>query len=169
MKYSQGWLVGQDGINGYMIPFEICMRQGGTYKVTATGPWDQELLQSFMLCLSAVQLVLHSLEFPFKPFDCHLHFPLHRINGSGISCRLALAYSLLEVLGVELPFPASATALTGNINLNGDVFPVDGTAPKIKAAHAAGFKHMIVSSMQPEYDSSMLRINHLTDLMRRYA
>lgn len=169
MKYSQGWLVGQDGIEGYLIPFEICIRQDGSYKVTATGPMDQELLQSFMLCSSAVQLVLHRIEFPLKPFDCHLHFPLHRINGSGISCRLAFAYALLEVLGAELPYPASATVLTGNINLNGDVFPVGGTDAKIKAAIAAGFKHMIVSNLQPEHHNSMLRINHLNDLMRRHA
>ncbi|NIE94707.1 hypothetical protein F3J09_29155 [Bacillus sp. Ab-1751] len=167
MKYSQGWLVGQDGSKGYMVPFEICLRHGGTYKVTATGPVDQELLRNFVLCSSAVQLVLHDNNIPFDPFDCHLNFPLHHINGSGVSCRLPFTYALLEALEVKLPFPASSTALTGDLNLYGDVLPVEGIKQKIKAVSEAGFAHFIVAGKQPEECSFIIRIHHLKDLIRR--
>ncbi|KAE8558255.1 hypothetical protein BJH92_20995 [Paenibacillus polymyxa] len=165
MRYSQGWLVGQDGSEGYMVPFEICIRRGGTYQVTTSGPLNEDLLQSFVLCSFAVQRVLHDLNITFEPFDCHLHFPLHRINGSGISCRLSFTYALLEVLGVNLRFSASAIVLTGDINLNGDVLPVGGIAQKIKTVRAAGFKYFIVADRQPEECNFMIRVHHLKDLI----
>ncbi|MDZ5608641.1 S16 family serine protease [Bacillus pseudomycoides] len=142
------------------------MRPSGSYKITTTGPLDQDLQRSFILCSWAVQRVLHENKFPFEPFDCHLHFPLDRIQGSGVSCRLSFAYALMEVLGVKLPFPASATVMTGDLNLQGDVLPVGGIAHKIEAARIAGFENFIVAKQQPEASSFMIQIHHLKDLIR---
>ncbi|WMS85383.1 S16 family serine protease (plasmid) [Bacillus wiedmannii] len=167
MRYSQGWLVGQNGTDGYMVPFEICLRRGGNYNTTSTGPLNDDLLKSFVLCSFVVQHVLHDMDIHLEPYDCHLNFPLHGINGSGFSCRLSFTYTLLEALGIKLPFPASSIALTGDLNLNGDVLPVKGISQKIKAVREAGFNKIIVADKQPEECSLMIRINHLNDLIRR--
>jgi len=167
MKYSQGWLVGQDGTFGHLVPFEICVRYGGSFRITWSGPVGQDLQQSYTLCSWAVQQLLHDIGITFKPFDYHINFPLHRINGSGVSCRLSLAYSLLDALGVKLPFPPSKIVLTGDLNLNGDVLPVDGGLQKINAVRAAGFQHFIVADQQPEVSSFLIRIHHLKELIGR--
>lgn len=167
MKYSQGWLVGQDGSRGYLVPFELCVRNGGTYRLTGSGPVNHNILQSFNLCSWAIQRFLHDVGITLDPFDYHLHFPLHHTNGSGVSCRLSFAYSLLEALGFELIFPASETALTGDLNLNGDVLPVEGIPPKISVVRDSGFQHLIVADKQPEVSSFLIRVHHLKDLLGR--
>ncbi|MGY1460362.1 S16 family serine protease [Bacillus toyonensis] len=167
MKYSQGWLVGQDELKGYLVPFELCVRNHGTYRLTGSGPVNQNIIQSFSLCLWAVQRFLHDIGIILVPFDCHLHFPLHHMNGSGVSCRLSFAYSLLEALGVKLMLPASGTALTGDLNLNGDVLPVEGIPQKISVVREAGFQYLIVADKQPESSNFLTRVHHLKDLIGR--
>ncbi|MGH1143106.1 S16 family serine protease [Bacillus pseudomycoides] len=167
MRYSQGWLVGQDGSRGYLVPFELCVRNGGTYRVTGSGPVNDCILQSFNLCSWAIQRFLHDIDITLNPFDCHLNFPLHHMSGSGVSCRLSFAYALLDALGFKLMFPASGIALTGDLNLNGDVLPVEGIPQKINVVRDAGFQHLIVADRQPEPSSFLIKVRHLKDLLRR--
>ncbi|MFJ7941553.1 S16 family serine protease [Peribacillus sp. NPDC096622] len=167
MNYSQGWLVGQDGTQGYLVPFEVCVRLNGTYQITWSGPVSQDMIQSFSLCSWAVQLLLEKKGKIFKSFDCHFHFPLHRINGSGVSCRLAIAYSLLEAFGNKLLLPATEVALTGDLNLYGEILPVEGVSQKINVVQEAGFKHLFVSNLQPETSNLLFKIHHIEELIGR--
>ncbi|MGR5997808.1 S16 family serine protease [Bacillus cereus] len=167
MNYSQGWLIGQDESKGYVVPFELCVRNGGTYRLTGSGPVNHGILQSFNLSSWAIQRFLHDIGINLDPFDCHLHFPLHLMNGSGVSCRLAFAYSLLEALGFKMMFPASEIAMTGDLNLNGDVLPVGEVSKKISVVGEVGFQHLIVAHSQPESANFLIKVQHLKDLLGR--
>ncbi|MBA4535531.1 hypothetical protein [Brevibacillus halotolerans] len=135
--------------------------------MTGSGPVNDCILQSFNLCSWAIQRFLQDSNITLEPFDCHLNFPLHYMIGSGVSCRLSFANSLLEALGFKLMYPASETVLTGDLNLNGDIFPVEGISQKINGVRDAGFPHLIVGDKQPEASSFLIRVLHIKDLLRR--
>ncbi len=168
MNYSQGWLIGQDGNEGYLVPFEICIRSSGTNQITWSGPVNQDMIHSFSLCIWAVQFLLQKRGIDFKSFDCHLNLPLQYIRGSGLSCRLPLVYSLFEALGIKLLLPATEVALTGNLNLYGDVLPVGGISKKLNIVQEAGLKHFFISNHQPEKSSLFIKIDHIEELIGRY-
>ena len=92
--------------------------------------------------------VLRSLGVPADQFDIHINFP----GGSpvdGPSAGISMAAGIYSAI---YQFPADhLTAMTGEIGLHGQVKPIGGVIPKIKAAKLAGAARVIIpaDNMQP--------------------
>ena len=92
--------------------------------------------------------VLRSMGVPADQFDIHVNFP----GGSpvdGPSAGIAMATGIYSAI-YKIPVDHTV-AMTGEIGIHGDVRPIGGVIPKIKAAKLAGAKTVIIpaENMQP--------------------
>ncbi len=92
--------------------------------------------------------VLRSIGVPANQFDIHVNFP----GGSpvdGPSAGIAMATGIYSAI-YKIPVDHTV-AMTGEIGIQGDVRPIGGVIPKIKAAKLAGAKTVIIpaENVQP--------------------
>ena len=74
--------------------------------------------------------------------DIHLHAPSGAVGKDGPSAGVAITVALLSAL---LNIPAKGNiAMTGEIDLLGNVLPVGGIKEKLLAAHRAQIMHVIL-------------------------
>ncbi|RSK28049.1 ATP-dependent protease LonB [Bacillus sp. HMF5848] len=88
-----------------------------------------------------VLTVLKSIGVPSAQFDIHVNFP-GGIPVDGPSAGIAMAtgiYSAIHNVAID-----NTIAMTGEMSIHGNVKPVGGIVPKIKAAKQAGCKKVIV-------------------------
>jgi len=88
-----------------------------------------------------VVTVLRSMGVPADSFDIHVNFP-GGIPVDGPSAGIAMAtgiYSAIYKIPVE-----KTVAMTGEISIHGQVKPIGGIYPKIKAAELSGVKKVII-------------------------
>ena len=87
--------------------------------------------------------VLRMLGVPADQFDIHVNFP----GGGpvdGPSAGIAMATGIYSAI-YKIPVDHTV-AMTGEIGIHGDVRPIGGVIPKIKAAKLAGAKTVIYPS-----------------------
>ena len=78
----------------------------------------------------------------FTDFDLHIHLPAGAIPKDGPSAGITLLSSILSAYTGR---PISAKyAMTGELNLQGEVLPIGGLKEKILAAKQEGIKNLIV-------------------------
>ncbi|MGV6825723.1 MAG: endopeptidase La [bacterium] len=77
----------------------------------------------------------------FKDAFIHLHVPAGATPKDGPSAGITMASALLSL---ALGKPARRIAMTGEITLTGEVFPVGGIREKVIAARRAGIKELIL-------------------------
>ena len=85
--------------------------------------------------------VLRSLGVPAADFDIHVNFP-GGIPIDGPSAGIAMAtgiYSAIHNIPID-----HTVAMTGEISIHGNVKPIGGVVPKVKAAKLAGAKKVII-------------------------
>lgn len=92
--------------------------------------------------------VLRSMGVPADQFDIHVNFP----GGSpvdGPSAGIAMATGIYSAI-YKIPVD-NTVAMTGEIGIHGNVRPIGGVIPKIKAAKLAGAKRVIIpaENVQP--------------------
>lgn len=87
---------------------------------------------------------LHISESNFVQVATHIHVPAGSIAKDGPSAGLTIFVALASLF-LQKPIPADI-AMTGEITLTGDIFPVGGIREKVLAAHRAGFKRIMLPS-----------------------
>ncbi|KKP24499.1 MAG: Lon protease [candidate division TM6 bacterium GW2011_GWF2_28_16] len=89
----------------------------------------------------------------FDKFDLHIHLPAGAIPKDGPSAGITLLSSVLSVYTGRAV--NSNFAMTGELNLQGNVLPIGGLKEKILAAKRRGLKNLIIpKSNQKDLDES---------------
>ncbi len=97
----------------------------------------------------------------FVHVGTHIHVPAGSIAKDGPSAGLTIFVALASLF-LQRPIPQDI-AMTGEITLTGDIFPVGGIRAKALAAHRAGFKRLLIPK-QNETDLQVLPEEILRDL-----
>ena len=114
--------------------------------------------------------VLRSIGVPANQFDIHVNFP----GGSpvdGPSAGIAMATGIYSAI-YKIPVDHTV-AMTGEIGIQGDVRPIGGVIPKIKAAKLAGAKTVIIpaENVQPLLyeieDIEIIPVNKVEEVFER--
>ncbi len=85
--------------------------------------------------------VLRSMGVPADEFDIHVNFP-GGVPIDGPSAGIAMATGIYSAI-YNLPID-NTVAMTGEISIHGNVKPIGGVYPKVKAAKKAGVKKVII-------------------------
>ena len=114
--------------------------------------------------------VLRMLGVPADQFDIHVNFP----GGGpvdGPSAGIAMATGIYSAI-YKIPVDHTV-AMTGEIGIHGDVRPIGGVIPKIKAAKLAGAKTVIIpaENVQPLLyeieDIEIIPVNKIEEVFER--
>lgn len=117
-------------------------------KIILTGRLGEVMRESAAIALSFAKVFCqkHSTDKKSKNFfdskEIHIHLPQGAVPKDGPSAGTALAVSLIS-LAMNVPVKRDV-ALTGEINLKGEVLPIGGLREKITAAISAGIKKVVV-------------------------
>ncbi|NHC42461.1 ATP-dependent protease LonB [Bacillus sp. MM2020_1] len=85
--------------------------------------------------------VLRSMGVPANDFDIHVNFP-GGVPIDGPSAGIAMATGIYSAI-YKIPID-NTVAMTGEISIHGNVKPIGGVYPKVKAAKKAGVKTVII-------------------------
>lgn len=129
---------------GEMIKIEA-MVMPGRGKLILTGSLGSVMKESAQAALSYIRA--HQKEFEINPkmftqYDLHVHVPAGGIPKDGPSAGITLLSSMLSAL-TERPINAEY-AMTGELNLHGDVMAIGGVKEKILAAKRNKMLHIIL-------------------------
>lgn len=129
---------------GEIIKIEAVVMPGKG-KLILTGSLGNVMRESAQAALSYAKS--HAKEFEIDPkmfthFDLHIHVPGGGIPKDGPSAGVTLLSSILSVM-TQRPISADY-AMTGELNLRGNVMPIGGVKEKILAAKRNGFNHVIL-------------------------
>jgi ATP-dependent Lon protease len=121
--------------------------------------------------------VLRSMGVPADEFDIHVNFP-GGVPIDGPSAGIAMATGIYSAI---YKHPIDHTvAMTGEISIHGNVKPIGGVYPKVKAAKKAGASKVIIpkeniqSMLYEIKDIEIIPVSHLTEvfehaLLKEYA
>ncbi|WP_066063723.1 ATP-dependent protease LonB [Neobacillus soli] len=85
--------------------------------------------------------VLRSMGVPANDYDIHVNFP-GGVPIDGPSAGIAMATGIYSAI-YKIPID-NTVAMTGEISIHGNVKPIGGVYPKVKAARKAGVKTVII-------------------------
>ena len=113
--------------------------------------------------------VLRSMGVPADEYDIHVNFP-GGIPIDGPSAGIAMATGIYSAI-YKIPINHEV-AMTGEISIHGNVKPIGGVYPKVKAAKKAGAKTVIIpkenmQSMLKEIEGiTIVPVEHLTEVFQ---
>lgn len=131
-------------MGGMMLKIEAVMIPGKG-KLILTGQLGDVMKESAQAALSYIRA--HADEFDIDPkkftdYDLHIHIPAGGTPKDGPSAGVTMLSSLLSAL-TQRPVNAEY-AMTGEINLRGNVMPIGGVKEKILAAKQHGILNVIL-------------------------
>lgn len=114
--------------------------------LTLTGQLGDVMKESATIALSYVRA--HAAELGIVPDalvnrHVHLHVPAGAVPKDGPSAGITMVSALVSLLTSTPADPA--VAMTGEVNLQGQVLPIGGVKQKLLAAHRAGIKTVVLS------------------------
>ena len=117
----------------------------GKGKVVKTGSLGDVMQESIQAALTVVRS--HAVSLGIVPnfhemYDLHIHVPEGATPKDGPSAGIAMCIAMISVL-TKTPVKAEV-AMTGEINLRGQVLEIGGLKEKLLAAHRGGIKHVII-------------------------
>ncbi|MDR3647095.1 MAG: endopeptidase La [Candidatus Babeliales bacterium] len=129
---------------GEMLKIEAILMPGKG-SLILTGQLGDVMKESAQAAMSYARA--HAAEFAidqslFTSNDIHVHFPAGGIPKDGPSAGITMLSAILSVL-TKRPIN-SGYAMTGELNLQGDVMPIGGVKEKILAAKRNGIGHVIL-------------------------
>ncbi|MDR7243883.1 ATP-dependent protease LonB [Priestia megaterium] len=114
--------------------------------------------------------VLRSMDVPADEYDIHVNFP-GGVPIDGPSAGIAMATGIYSAI-YEVPIKHTV-AMTGEIGLHGNVKPIGGVIPKIKAAKQAGVQTVIVpkenmnTMVEKVKGIDIIPVHHLTEVFEQ--
>ncbi|MGE7715404.1 ATP-dependent protease LonB [Priestia megaterium] len=114
--------------------------------------------------------VLRSMDVPADEYDIHVNFP-GGVPIDGPSAGIAMATGIYSAI-YEVPI-RHTVAMTGEIGLHGNVKPIGGVIPKIKAAKQAGVQTVIVpkenmnAMVEKVKGIDIIPVHHLTEVFEQ--
>ena len=112
--------------------------------------------------------VLRMMGVPADSYDIHVNFP-GGIPIDGPSAGIAMATGIYSAI-YQIPVDHTM-AMTGEISIHGEVKPIGGIYPKVRAASLAGAKKVIIpkenmQSMLKEFkDIEIIPVSHIRDVL----
>nr|WP_295971477.1 ATP-dependent protease LonB [uncultured Bacillus sp.] len=113
--------------------------------------------------------VLRTMGVPADEYDIHVNFP-GGVPIDGPSAGIAMATGIYSAI-YKLPIDHTI-AMTGEISIHGNVKPIGGVYPKVKAAQKAGVKKVIIpkenmqSILQEIKGLDILPVSHLNEVFQ---
>lgn len=161
---------------GEMLKIEA-MLMPGKGKLMLTGQLGDVMKESAQAALSYARA--HAKEFgisdkTFTHNDLHIHVPAGAIPKDGPSAGITMLTSILSAL-TERPINAHY-AMTGELNLQGEVMPIGGVKEKILAAKRNNMSHIILPHKNKNdligledvsNDIEIVLVEHANDVLHR--
>ncbi|MEG0431180.1 MAG: endopeptidase La [Anaerovoracaceae bacterium] len=117
----------------------------GSGKLSLTGQLGDVMQESARAGISYIRSVAQKHNIPedfYEVMDIHLHIPEGAVPKDGPSAGVTMCVAMISTLtGVAVK---KDVAMTGEINLRGNVLPVGGIREKVLAAHRAGIKKVLL-------------------------
>ena len=113
--------------------------------LTLTGQLGEVMQESAQIARSYVWSQAESWSIDlnvFKNNGLHLHVPAGAIPKDGPSAGITMVVAIASLL-MQNPV-RNDTAMTGEINLSGEVLPIGGVREKVLAAHRIGIKRVVL-------------------------
>jgi ATP-dependent Lon protease len=126
---------------GDVLPIEITSYPGKG-QLTLTGKLGDVMKESATIAHSYVKSIFPDKKDFFKENDIHIHAPEGAVPKDGPSAGITMATALISL--VENRKVSSDIAMTGEINLRGNVMPIGGLKEKSLGAFRAGIKTIII-------------------------
>ncbi len=131
-------------MGGATLSIEALKIHEGNRGIKLTGQLGDVMKESAEIAYGYVQA--HALEFGVDPafFEkalIHLHVPAGATPKDGPSAGITMASALLSL---ALGQPVRRLAMTGELTLTGEVFPIGGVREKLIAARRAGIKEILL-------------------------
>lgn len=159
---------------GEMIKIEALVMPGKG-KLTLTGQLGTVMQESAQAALSYARA--HAKEFGinknmFTHYDLHIHVPAGGVPKDGPSAGVTMLSSILSAL-TQKPINANY-AMTGEINLRGNVMPIGGVKEKILAAKRNKVPHIILPQKNKSdligfeeitQDVNIIWVNHAQEVL----
>ena len=131
-------------VGGTTLQIEVNTMPGkGVLKLT--GQLGDVMKESAHIALSFVRSIVADYGVDKKFFeenDIHIHVPEGAVPKDGPSAGITMATAILSAVA-KIPVKCSV-AMTGEINLRGNVMPIGGLKEKLLAAKNAGIKMVLV-------------------------
>ncbi|MDG2172104.1 MAG: endopeptidase La [Gammaproteobacteria bacterium] len=145
-------------VGGELLSVETAVIPGkGKYILTGSlGDVMKESISAAMTIVRKRSLVLGIDKDFYENKDIHVHFPEGAVPKDGPSAGVGITTSLVSAL-IDNPVKASV-AMTGEVNLHGQVLPIGGLKEKMLAALRGGIKTVIIP-LENEKDLSEIPDN----------
>lgn len=131
-------------VGGDTMPVEVNIMPGSE-KLTLTGKLGDVMKESGYAALSFIRANQKSLSVPAdfnKKKEIHIHVPEGAIPKDGPSAGITMTLALISAAtGLKL---RGDLAMTGEIDLRGDVLPIGGLNEKLLAASKIGIKTVLI-------------------------
>ncbi len=161
---------------GEVIKIEAVLMPGKG-KLILTGQLGEVMKESAQAALSYARS--HAQEFNldnklFTQYDLHIHVPAGGIPKDGPSAGITMLTAILSVL-TQRPIN-SQYAMTGELNLRGEVMPIGGVKEKILAAKRNKMNHVILPYKNKNdltgieevaEDITVIWVNHANEVLER--
>ncbi len=161
---------------GEMIKIEAVLMPGSG-KLLLTGQLGEVMKESAQAALSYARA--HAEEFGidkkiFAKHDLHIHIPAGAIPKDGPSAGITMLTAILSTLtgrAVNAQY-----AMTGELNLSGEVMPIGGVKEKILAAKRNNVAHVILPIKNKHHlaeinditaDIDIILVNHANEVLER--
>jgi ATP-dependent Lon protease len=129
---------------GDIIKIEAVLMPGKG-KLTLTGQLGDVMKESAQAALSYARAHAAEFKIPHELFDTtdlHIHVPAGAVPKDGPSAGITILSAILSAF-TKRPIKASY-AMTGELNLQGEVMPIGGVKEKVLAARRNGLKSVIL-------------------------
>ena len=131
-------------VGGELLTIESAVVPGkGKHKVT--GQLGDVMKESIDAAMSVVRSRSANLGIEpgfYEDRDVHIHVPEGAVPKDGPSAGIGMCTALVSAL-TEIPVRADV-AMTGEINLRGEVLPIGGLKEKLLASHRGGIKTVVI-------------------------
>jgi ATP-dependent Lon protease len=161
---------------GEMLKIEAVLMPG-TGKLTLTGQLGDVMKESAQAALSYARAHAQEFDIPLTAFtqhDLHIHVPAGAIPKDGPSAGITMLTSILSALTNRAI--NGRYAMTGELNLRGEVMPIGGVKEKILAAKRNKMSHIIlplqnkndlIGIEEVAKDIDVVWVNHANEVMQR--
>ncbi|NCF34291.1 MAG: endopeptidase La [Proteobacteria bacterium] len=131
-------------VGGELLNIEAVAMPGKGQQIK-TGSLGDVMQESIQAALTVVRSRSESLGIAsdfFEQADLHIHVPEGATPKDGPSAGIGMCTAMISVI-TGIPVKAEV-AMTGEINLRGQVLPIGGLKEKLLAAHRGGVKQVVI-------------------------